>query len=236
MYLQKIEELSRFLAVRDSSKTDICKFLNFDLFSYLQCRALYFAQLSSDGSLYPDCHYGFKKDAVDNWGSFPLTFDMPITAAVKRNTCIAVNSPEQMYKAFPSMKSLKDLDHDWETIIAIPVHAYGVYSITTFQKVEVDADHERFLRTIGQLVTFAFSKCDLLDQSKKKFAGNSLKSSREEMSPRQQMIHKLILKGFTNGQIGEEIGFSESLVRQETMAIYSILKVSGRKELLEKQG
>ena len=30
-----------------------------------------------------------------------------------------------------------------------------------------------------------------------------------------------------------QIGYSESLVRHETMAIYSILHVSGRKEILE---
>jgi DNA-binding NarL/FixJ family response regulator len=50
------------------------------------------------------------------------------------------------------------------------------------------------------------------------------------------VILKLILKGLTNIQIGEEIGFSESLVRQESIAIYSALKVSGRKELLENAG
>jgi DNA-binding NarL/FixJ family response regulator len=42
-------------------------------------------------------------------------------------------------------------------------------------------------------------------------------------------------KGFTNPAIAAEIGYSESLVRQETMAIYSLLDISGRKELLERK-
>ena len=38
--------------------------------------------------------------------------------------------------------------------------------------------------------------------------------------------------GYTNIAIANEIGYSESLVKQETMAIFSILNISGRKELL----
>ena len=38
--------------------------------------------------------------------------------------------------------------------------------------------------------------------------------------------------GLTNIAIANEIGYSESLVKQETMVIFSILNVSGRKELL----
>jgi DNA-binding NarL/FixJ family response regulator len=40
----------------------------------------------------------------------------------------------------------------------------------------------------------------------------------------------LLAKGFTNAQIAQEIGYSESLVRQETIAIYAALRVSGRRE------
>jgi DNA-binding NarL/FixJ family response regulator len=57
-----------------------------------------------------------------------------------------------------------------------------------------------------------------------------------ELTPRQELIKKLVLQGMTNQQIAIEIGFSDSLVRQETMAIYAALNVSGRKELLENSG
>ena len=53
------------------------------------------------------------------------------------------------------------------------------------------------------------------------------------LSERQKLIKSLIIKGFTNGQIAREIGYSESLVRHESIAIYAELKVTGRKELIE---
>jgi len=46
----------------------------------------------------------------------------------------------------------------------------------------------------------------------------------------------LIEDGYTNIAIANEIGYSESLVKQETMTIYSILNISGRKALREHSG
>jgi DNA-binding NarL/FixJ family response regulator len=38
-------------------------------------------------------------------------------------------------------------------------------------------------------------------------------------------------RGFNNAQIGIEIGYSESLVRQETVVIYRKLQVTGRQAM-----
>ena len=52
------------------------------------------------------------------------------------------------------------------------------------------------------------------------------------LSQRQMKILSLMAQDFTNPQIGKELGFSESTVRQETMRIYQILQVAGRKEAI----
>ncbi len=51
------------------------------------------------------------------------------------------------------------------------------------------------------------------------------------LSDRQYLIAGLLERGFNNSQIGLEIGFSESLVRQESVVIYRKLQVSGRKAM-----
>lgn len=55
-------------------------------------------------------------------------------------------------------------------------------------------------------------------------------ASTNGLSPRQHRILQLMAKGMTNGQIARVLAFSESTVRQETMAIYRALKVPGRTE------
>jgi DNA-binding NarL/FixJ family response regulator len=53
------------------------------------------------------------------------------------------------------------------------------------------------------------------------------------LTSRQWIIAQAMQRGLTNPAIAEELGFSESLVRQESMRIYQKLKIKGRKELIE---
>lgn len=52
----------------------------------------------------------------------------------------------------------------------------------------------------------------------------------DELTPRQETVLQLIAQGLRNKQIAFTIGYSESLVRQETMEIYRKLGVKGRHE------
>ena len=54
-----------------------------------------------------------------------------------------------------------------------------------------------------------------------------------ELSPRQLRVLEYVAQGMTNGQIARALKFSESTVRQETMAIYRFLQVPGRVEAVE---
>lgn len=53
-----------------------------------------------------------------------------------------------------------------------------------------------------------------------------------ELTSRQEIILGFIKDGKTNGAIARELGFSESLIRQETILIYSKLGVRGRQDLI----
>ena len=232
MYLKKLEQLSRYLVENDLDSNGISRFINFEILGYLQCRAIIFAELSDDGHLQSVDSFGFTKEAIESWGAFPLTLDVPVTAAVKQNACIHVKSPDDLYEKFPVMKQIKNIDHDWGSILAVPIHAFGVYSITSFLKPELDEDHEQFLRAVGQLAAVAFTKATILRRVAGRIGRSNNSRQGVELTPRQEMIRKFILKGLTNQEIAHEIGFSDSLVRQETIEIYAILNVSGRKELI----
>jgi LuxR family maltose regulon positive regulatory protein len=53
----------------------------------------------------------------------------------------------------------------------------------------------------------------------------------KQLTTRQEKILDLMRAGLTNEDIAQRIGFSPSLVKQETMLIFSKLGVSGRKDL-----
>lgn len=52
----------------------------------------------------------------------------------------------------------------------------------------------------------------------------------ENMSDRRRQVLRLLANGFTNSQIAYRIGFSESTVRHETMAIYRMLGATDRRD------
>lgn len=54
-----------------------------------------------------------------------------------------------------------------------------------------------------------------------------------ELSKRQKMVLTWMSKGCTNAQIAHRVGFSESTVRQETMAIYRYLGAQGRHDAVQ---
>jgi len=58
----------------------------------------------------------------------------------------------------------------------------------------------------------------------------------KELSSRQVRILHLLAEGLTNPQIAARIGFSDSTVRQETMAIYRFLGADGRREAVHIAG
>jgi DNA-binding CsgD family transcriptional regulator len=57
--------------------------------------------------------------------------------------------------------------------------------------------------------------------------------SAQDLSSRQLRVLALMAKGMTNGQIARVLAFSESTIRQETMAIYRTLQVKGRAEAVD---
>ena len=66
--------------------------------------------------------------------------------------------------------------------------------------------------------------------------GNHRKPAPGVLSERQLRILGLMAKGLTNSQISKRVGFSESTVRQETMAIYRYFGVGGRREAVRLAG
>lgn len=233
MYSKKIEELSKYLLANDSGNDELCRYLNFAIFNYLQSRSVIFCQLKNDGHVAPVASFGLDQTALDAIAKTSLAVETPISMAVVKDSCILVKSPAELLKRFPKLHNPQQLDMEWKSLLAVPVHAYGVFAIKTLKQPELDPAHESFLRVIGQLSAFAILKSGKNGQGKSYVATAKKLSS---LTSRQEQIKKLMLRGMTNQEIASEIGYSDSLVRQETMAIYAILNISGRKELLENSG
>jgi DNA-binding NarL/FixJ family response regulator len=113
---------------------------------------------------------------------------------------------------------------------------HGVFALTLHSTPEVDQEFATFLRTIGTLIMLHQLRQKVRVQSFELKSKQKRESKHGALTTRQLLIRRLIEKGHTNAEIADQIGYSESLVRHETMEIYAVLNVSGRKELLDNSG
>jgi DNA-binding CsgD family transcriptional regulator len=120
---------------------------------------------------------------------------------------------------------------DWKTEITLPVYPIGGMAMFSSKKLELTESMMVFFTAIGSLLGLYASRLPValvevaIDVKKK------IDLPQVPLSDRQLVIADMLERGFNNAQIGSELGYSESLIRQETVAIYRKLQVTGRKAM-----
>ena len=87
---------------------------------------------------------------------------------------------------------------------------------------------DRLLKILKQVV--AMHMVALIRQSPLVLGGRRSPVDRDAFSPRQLSILQGMIQGKTNNELAQELGFSVSTVRHETMRIFELLNVSDRRE------
>jgi DNA-binding CsgD family transcriptional regulator len=232
MFLKQATDLASYLTGSTKSPDEIAKHLVFKTFAEYAPTALFIAQVADDGFLNPVAGFGFEKLTIASWGRFPISMHIPITEAVRTDQCIVIDSGEDFLKRYPILNEIENVSLDWEAVMAWPMLPYGV-GFALLDRVPVLDEHfEHYLRLTGAVIALHLLR-NPSDLEIPEFQGASAKKiPPTALSNRQKVILEMLSKGATNSEIATEIGYSESLVRQETIEIYRILGVRGRKELI----
>ena len=115
-----------------------------------------------------------------------------------------------------------------ETFICWPIHIRGSYMsvIGVLTKAVVLQSHElkNYLETLSGLIGLQLSS---LKRTRSTVEQDSVVWNL--LTNRQHKIVAMMTEGMTNNQIASELGYSQSTIRQDTIKIYEILGVAGRK-------
>ncbi|MEI9907525.1 MAG: helix-turn-helix transcriptional regulator [Actinomycetota bacterium] len=134
--------------------------------------------------------------------------------------------PENIPTLFPN---------GFDASVAFTVPTFGAAFIYGYHHFEIDPLTENFLLTVGEICSLFLSHCDngaRFDVDKHVTEPVALLP----LTPRQWAIKEAMLRGLTNAAIAKEMNFSESLIRHETIRIYSKLGINGRKDLFRLEG
>jgi DNA-binding CsgD family transcriptional regulator len=230
MHAQKILAFSDFLARPPKSYSEIAQFLVMNTFSEEVFLTVYLGELTETGVV---CVLGgFGWDAVEyaSFSDMPIQAKFPITEAIRTNKVLVLKNDAEFRKEYPLMAQVK-FSVDWFSEVVIPVYPIGGMALYSSKEITLSESMEVFFVAIGSLLGLYASR---LPSSLAEEALNVKKKidlPQVPLTDRQFVIAGLLQGGFNNAQIAQEISYSESLVRQEAVAIYRKLQVTGRKAL-----
>lgn len=247
MFYRQLAEVSTYVTDNKYQINELMRLLCLKAMSGLDAEALVFTELDSLGNVYPANYFGIElSDKQGNGLKFKICEKNPFTDSIRENRIIWISSLPSWPKTYASMNSI-NIPRHYRTIINCPVESRGLpvgcLSIFLSSKLDYDESIAQFVEAISMILASAFTGNHSTKAGKtgsNQFEINSVDKSvepnlvledyREPLSERQNLILKLISEGRTNAAIADVLGYSESLIRQETIRIYAKLGCSGRNE------
>ena len=230
MHAEKILAFSDFLARPPKSYNEIAQFLVMNTFSEENFLTVYLGELTETGVV---CVLGgFGWDAIEyaSFEDLPIQTKLPITDAIRANEVLIVKHDDDLKIEYPLMAEV-NTSVEWLSGVVIPVYPIGGMALYSAKEITLSESMEVFFVAIGSLLGLYASR---LPSSLAAVAANvkqKIDLPQIPLTDRQFVIAGLLEQGFNNAQIAEEISYSESLIRQETVAIYRKLQVTGRKAM-----
>jgi DNA-binding CsgD family transcriptional regulator len=230
MYSKKILAFSDFLAREPKSYNEIAQFLAMNTFVEEKSLCIYLGELIETGVVCTLGGFGWTSSEYSSFIDLPIHSNYPITASIRTNEILICTNDEAFKEEFPLMSEFPVRD-DWVSGIAIPAYPIGGIALYSSITLELTDSAQVFYVAIGSLLGLYASRLPKALVAVAITVKEQIDLPQVPLSDRQLVIAGLLERGFNNAQIGLEIGYSESLIRQETVAIYRKLQVTGRKAL-----
>jgi DNA-binding CsgD family transcriptional regulator len=230
-YLAKISELTDYLSTNNPDLDNLCEFVKTRVFAHLNPSGMFISKLNENGFVVPLAHCGFNENIVSSWLNYSINDELPPTDAIKNNSLIWIADNEEWHRNYPILAQFPS-DEVTKTFITWPISARNssmcVLGIILHETRRPSPDEVSFLEAVGSLVALQISLSSFITN---KVADEDVIKL---LTRRQREILHGMSDGLTNSQIANELGFSESTIRQESMRMYEILQVAGRKEAVQK--
>jgi len=230
MHSQKILAFSDFLAREPKSYNEIAQFLAMNTFVEEQAQCIYIGELIETGVVCTLGGFGWTSTEYSSFIDLPIQSSYPITESIRKNQVLIAKNDEAFKTTYPLMSEFPVRD-TWVSGIAIPAYPIGGIALFSALDLEPSESVHVFYVAIGSLLGLYASRLPKALVAVALTVKEKIDLPQVPLSDRQLVIAGLLERGFNNAQIGLEIGYSESLIRQETVAIYRKLQVTGRKAL-----
>lgn len=180
--------------------------------------------LDNDGNINFEFSHGFN-DLSHQKLKVHISADDP-TAETLRSMKTKVMNLHTVFKQYPKVIAPAGIA-DYGTGVGFPTTSRRIYIFAFVDEIERFENMSEYFECLRSILTF----WETLQESRSIKEVSKPKLLEAALTQRQERILELINNGKTNAMIAVHLGYSESLIRQETIIIYRKLGVDGRREL-----
>lgn len=150
---------------------------------------------------------------------------------IQSDSIVFVSHDSNYSQTYESL--LGEVDHkSWQTTVVMPLSLKFYAALTLDLEISETDENVDYFNIIRSIVTVYLNWNSTSSQSPR-FLGKkrSVRKESLNLTERQGVILEMIQEGKTNKLIAHRMGYSESLIRQESMVIYRKLGIRGRSDL-----
>lgn len=221
----RLQLLVDFIRLRPSL-FQVVPFLSENVCPFGELAAISTAKLRSDGWIVTDFQHGFHEHTEFE----PVTIDMdaPGAQALRHLKLLFANRTTLKEDFKDTGCNVPYLDN--ETGIYFPTSPTRLFRFAMNGRLEKHQELLSYYECVRSVLILWENLVQIEKSDRREVA--SVEPSSNLLTVRQEKILELLRDGMTNAEIAKQIGFSDSLVKQETILIYKKLGVSGRKDLV----
>ena len=219
-------------ALQNSSLTmnDLCRLIAISTFEHAAAESVSLVALDDDGYIRVIASFGLDREIVDAIQHLPLETDLPSTRAIRFNKIVYFDGMDTITSEFPTITEIGH-PHSRKSAVAIPIRKVGSpigALVISGTDLPLSENGLEFLEVMSSTIGLWYLYREALARQ---ILTAPLKIATElELTHREHLIQGQMARGWTNLQIAEDLGFSNSTIRQDGMSLFAKLGVHTRKE------
>jgi len=211
----------------------IARFLVLDVFHQHDPLGAFISGVDNNGHIYAQGSFGISPEVIQALNDLGVWDKVPAVDVIRNGTPLYIRDDKAIMAQYPSLTAHSDLMHP---TIAWPLNLgeerLGAIQMQ-FAQIPAEEQISNVLSGLTPIIALYMSMSDVNGDSSnghRSEVASSNGSGQPPLTNRQMTILQMMARGLTNPQIAARIGFSDSTVRQETMAIYRFLGAHGRRD------
>lgn len=222
---KRLNEMAKFV-MQSHSRNQIISYLSSHISPYDELTGVGVALLDYEGRISVKFRFGFS-DSIPPPPEISITDDHPyaLTFRTLEIQCIDFRKIKEEFKDVnPGIKD----NSEYISTIYVPATTDLVYGFAFTRDIKSFKNFEDYFQCVRTILRH----WELAQIQNPERARKVTSFAKDLLTTRQEKVVELIKNGLTNSAIAAKLGYSESLVRQETISIYRKLGIEGRRELI----